>query len=167
MTQLVPAHVRDLQRRIGGSDARDLAADPAQARRGRRARGRVGQELHADADAEERPPLLEDGAAQRLDHARHGVEPAPAVGEGADAGQHDVVGAQDVRGVGGDLDLGVEAGLADGPLERLGRRAQVARAVVDDGDAHRASSAASSGWRSKKRRSAASAPSPVTISLST
>ena len=30
---------------------------------------------------------------QRLDHAGHGVEPAPAIGEGADARQHDPLGA--------------------------------------------------------------------------
>ena len=40
-------------------------------------------------------------------------------------------------GVGGQIDLGRDAGFARGALEGLGGRAQIARAVVDDGDAHR------------------------------
>ncbi len=47
-------------------------------------------QLHADADAEERlanlPTFL-----QRLDHAGHSDQPAPAIGEGADARQHDAL----------------------------------------------------------------------------
>ena len=52
-------------------------------------------ELHADADAEERPALDAHRVFQRLAHARHGFEAALAVGEGADARQHDTVGGGD------------------------------------------------------------------------
>jgi hypothetical protein len=33
-----------------------------------------------------------------LDHAGHGIEPAPAIGEGADAGQHDAIGPAHLGG---------------------------------------------------------------------
>ncbi len=55
----------------------------------------LGHELHADADAEERLALLAHIVVQRLDHAGQRVEPAPAIGKGADARQHDPVGARD------------------------------------------------------------------------
>ena len=41
---------------------------------------------------------------QRLDHAGDRVETAPAIGEGADARQHDAVGAAHRFGIGGDDD---------------------------------------------------------------
>ena len=66
----------------------------------------------------------------------HRIEAGAAIGIGADAGQHDAVGGAHAFGVGGQLDLGRDAGLARGALEGLGRRAQIAGAVVDDGDAH-------------------------------
>ena len=101
----VPAHVRDLQRRIGRRDPVDLAARSS---RGPAvtsySRPRSAMQLHADADAEERPALAAHRLLQRLDHARHRVEPAPAVGEGADARQHDAVGAAHRVGIAGDHD---------------------------------------------------------------
>ncbi len=42
-------------------------------------------------------------------------------------------------GLVGQVDLGIDAGFTGGALEGLGGRAQVARAVVDDGDAHQRS----------------------------
>ena len=63
--------------------------------------------------------------------------PAPAIGIGADAGQHDAVGGARRRSASAvRIDLGVDAGFAGGAFEGLGGRAQIARAVVDDGDAH-------------------------------
>ena len=46
-------------------------------------------ELHADADAEEGHAPAQDGVLQRFDHAVAGGQPGLAVGEGADARQHD------------------------------------------------------------------------------
>ncbi len=66
------------------------------------------EQLRADADAEERLAALAHGFFQGLDHAGHPVEPAPAVGEGADARQHDVVGRENVLGPRRDLDLAGE-----------------------------------------------------------
>ena len=51
----VPAHMRDLQRRVRRRDAVDLAGDPAQSRGHLVFAAALGHELHADADAEERP----------------------------------------------------------------------------------------------------------------
>ena len=41
-------------------------------------------------------PRRRTASVERLHHAGHGVEAAAAIGEGADAGQHDVLGARDV-----------------------------------------------------------------------
>ena len=126
----------NLERGIGGRDAPDLALDPAQAGMDAVLEPALGHELHADADAEERAALPDDRVLQRLDHAGQGVESGLAVGEGADAGQHHALGAAHVLGAAGDRDLGPDAGLARRALERLGRRAQIARAVIDDRDGH-------------------------------
>src|SRR5262249_52055968 len=66
-----------------------------------------------------------------------GVEPAPAIGEGADARQHHAVGAGDLLGFARHHDRLRQPFLARGALERLRRRMQIARAVIDDGDGHR------------------------------
>ena len=66
----------------------------------------LGHQLHADADAEERPRRWRRPFLDRLDHARHGVEPGAAVGIGADARQHDAVGGAHALGIGGQVDLG-------------------------------------------------------------
>ena len=82
-------------------------------------------------------PFLRTRLLERVDHAGDRIEPAPAIGEGADARQHDAVGAAQLSS--GSLvtsDRLVVAALARGALERLRRRVQIARAVIDDGDAH-------------------------------
>ena len=48
----------------------------------------------------------------------------------------DAVGAAHSLGISGKIDLGGNASLASRALESLGRRAKVARPVVDDGDTH-------------------------------
>ena len=63
-------------------------------------------------------------------------EAGAAIGIGADAGQHDAVGGAHPFGIRCQVDLGGNAGFARGALEGLGGRAQIARAVVDDRDAH-------------------------------
>ncbi len=132
----VPAHVRDLEPRIGGPDRRDVAGNPAEALGGLVFEAAGREQLRPDADAEERLALLPHRLRQRLDHAGDGVEAAPAVGEGADARQHDVSGGEHVLGVRRDLHRAVEPSLARGALEGLVRRVQISRAVVDDGDGH-------------------------------
>src|SRR5262249_6243670 len=89
----VPAHVRDLEMGIGRRDAVDLAGDPAEPRRHLVLAAALAHQLHADADAEERPALLAHRDVERLDHAADRVEPAPAIGERANPRQHDAIGA--------------------------------------------------------------------------
>src|SRR5262249_40817631 len=66
-----------------------------------------------------------------------GGEPAPAIGEGADTGQHHPVGARDLIGIARHHDRLRQPFLARGALECFRRRVQITRAVIDDGDAHR------------------------------
>lgn len=122
----------------------------------------LGEKLHADADAEKRPPMIEHRALQRRHHPRQRVETAPAVAEGADTRQHDPVGGFHRARIAADDDRIAQSRLSDGALESLGRRAQVAGAIIDDDDVHRTRSAARLGRSSQKRRSAASRLLPVT-----
>src|SRR5215468_11081438 len=133
----VPAHMRDLQTWIRRRDAFDLARNPAQPRRDLVFAAALGHELHADANAEKRPAARAHAVVERLDHAADGVEPAPAIGEGADARQHHAVGAGDLLGFARHHDRLRQPFLARGALERFRRRMQIARAVIDDGDGHR------------------------------
>ena len=72
---------------------------------------------------------------ERLDHAGDRVEPAPAIGKGADARQHDAVGARHrIRDRWSRRSAGRGRCRARA-LERFGGRMQIARAVIDDGDA--------------------------------
>jgi len=132
----VPADLRDFQRRVGRLHLLHVAGDPAESSRDRLFQASLGHQLHADADAEERTAVPDRDLLDRLDHARHRVEPGAAVGIGAHAWQHDAVGAAHPIGIGGQLDLGAHAAFARGAFERLGGRAQIARAVVDNGNPH-------------------------------
>ena len=82
-------------------------------------------------------PRVVDRLVDRLDHAGDRVEVAPAIGEGAVAGQDDAVGAARRRP---DrlvtMTVSPEPAGRDGVLERLARRVEIAGAVVDDGDGH-------------------------------
>ena len=78
-------------------DAVDFAGDPAEARRHLILAAALGHQLHADADAEERTGTPQHALVQRLDHAGDVVEPAPAIGEGADARQHHAIGFARLR----------------------------------------------------------------------
>src|ERR1700722_12811367 len=93
LVERVPAHVRDFQARVVRRDAVDLAGDPAEAGRHLVFAPALGHQLHADADAEERPAFLPHRDVERVDHAGDRIEPAPAVREGADTGQHHAIGA--------------------------------------------------------------------------
>src|SRR5262249_2129393 len=121
----VPADVRQLR---GAGELADLAAQDAEAF-GAAELGRcLEQELHAQADAEQRPPFphptterLHQPALAQVDHR---------LGERADAGQDEAVDAVERRGVVAHHDLGADV------LERLLHRAAVAHAVVDQANAH-------------------------------
>ena len=101
-----------------------------------------GHELHADADAEEGLAALDHLALQGIDHAGHAIEAGAAVGEGADARQHDAVGVGDVARARRHQHAIVHARLARGAFEGFCGGAEVARSVIDDGDGHR--------WRYKE-----------------
>ncbi len=75
-------------------DAIDFAGDPTQAFGDLVFAPAFGQELHAHTDAEEWPALLPNRFVQRRRHAVDRVEPAAAIRKGADAGQHDAIGAR-------------------------------------------------------------------------
>ncbi len=88
---------------------------------------RSKQQLHAEADAEERLAggrrMLKDRRYPELPQSMHGGA------GGADPREHHGVRPGDDRGVGRDDDLGA------GRFERAADRAQVSGAVVDHGDA--------------------------------
>ena len=94
-------------------------------------------QLHADADAEERPRLFAHRFGHRLDHAVERIQSAAAIGEGADPGQHDAIGAEHGFGIAGHHDFSGTCHAARRALERLGGGVQIAGAVIDDGNAHR------------------------------
>ena len=134
----VPAHVRDFQLRVGGRDLHHVAGNPAEPVDGLLLQPALGHELAADANAEEGLSAPDHLLLQRLDHAGDRAEAAPAIGEGADARQHDPLGAGHHIGIGGHDDR--VAGVPRSALEGLCGGVQVARAVIDDGDAHRSGS---------------------------
>ncbi|MFK4652692.1 hypothetical protein ABIF97_002626 [Bradyrhizobium japonicum] len=74
----------------------------------------------------EGPRLDAHRFGDRLDHAVDGIEPAPAIGEGADARQHQTVGAVGLIRIAGDEDLLRNLQAARGALECLGGGMQIA-----------------------------------------
>ena len=86
-----------------------------------------GQQLHADADAEEGLALAVHRLVQPRDQPRLGPERADALRERADAGQHDAVRRRDVGRLAADHDTRRAR-----RLQRLRGGTQVARAIVDD-----------------------------------
>ena len=77
----------DLQRFIGGLDKIDLAADPAKALMDAVLQPAIGKHLHAHTNAEERPPALQHGLFQGVDHSGRIAEALVTIAEGADAGE--------------------------------------------------------------------------------
>ena len=132
----VPAHVGNLQVGVARGDAVDLAGNPAQSFAHPIFAAALGHQLHADADAEERPALATHRFLERLDHALDRIESAAAIRKRADAGQHDAVGPAHRVRVSGHHDRLVASGLARRTLERFRGRMQVARAVIDDRHGH-------------------------------
>ena len=133
--QVVPAHMGDFEAGVVRLEGRNLAGHPAEARRLAMLQAAVGEQLHADADAEKRHSARRHRFRQRFNHTVHCIQPATAVGEGALPRQHDMARPGDPVGIAGRHDRQPAAGLAGHADERLLRRTQIAGAIVDDGDA--------------------------------
>ena len=94
----VPAHMRDLQRGIARHNAIDFAADPAEPVDHFIFASTLGQQLHADANAEEWPALAAHRLLERLHHAGHSIKSAATIGESPYSRQDNAIGARhDVR----------------------------------------------------------------------
>src|SRR5215475_5951981 len=135
--QRIPAHMRDLETRILGVDAANLAADPAESIRYRIFPTAVSHELHTDADAEKRSAFPKDRVVQGFDHAGHGIETSPTVRKRADPRQHDAICGPHHGRIARHRNRLRRAALACCPFKCLGGRMQIAGAVVANGDAHR------------------------------
>src|SRR5262245_13980742 len=133
----VPPHMRDLQISVRWHNPLDVARDPAQSLRHLVFAAALGHELHTDANAEEGTAALAHALVERLHHAVEGIEPPPAIGEGADTRQHHAIGASDLLGVARHHDRLSQSFLARGALECFRRGMQIAGPVVDNRDAHR------------------------------
>src|SRR6185295_16724099 len=133
----VPAHVRNLQIRIGGLDAVDFAGDPAEAGCHLIFAPAFSHQLHADTDAEKRFPALPYTLSKGVDHSRNFVESAAAISECANAGQDDAVGTRHCIWIARHSNWLFVSAFTCGPFKCLGRRMQIAGAIVDDGNAHR------------------------------
>src|ERR1700722_9923321 len=86
LLQIVPAHMGYFQRGILRFNRRDIAGDPVQALGDFIFEAARGHQLHADADAKERPAAAAHRLLKRLDHATDRIKAAPAIGESPDAG---------------------------------------------------------------------------------
>src|SRR5208282_1723307 len=84
-----------------------------------------------------RPAPLVHRFFKRPHHPFHSVEPAPAIGKGADPWQHDTVCARHHGRIARHYDGLVDASLVRGAFERLRGRVQVTGTVIDDGNTHR------------------------------
>ncbi len=133
----IPAHVRNFQILFARRNLHDVAGDPVEPGRRDMFLATRCHQLHADADAEERPRLVAHRFRHRLDHAVKRVEAPAAIGEGADAGQHDAVSAIGHFRIAGHHDLFRIFQASRGTLECLRSRVQIAGTVIDDGNAHR------------------------------
>ena len=72
--ELVPPHMRDLERGIARFDRHHLAGDPAEARDRLELAAAIRHQLHADADAEKRAGASDHRLAQRRFEAGNGGE---------------------------------------------------------------------------------------------
>ena len=123
--ELVPAHMRDLERGVGGLYRHDLAANPAEARHILELAAPARRQLHAHADPEKRPAARDHAFVERRLHAADCREAAPTIGEGAHAGQHHAIGLADEIGIAGHHHVGGEAALTRGALDGLRGGAQI------------------------------------------
>ena len=71
--QLVPSHVRNLERPIRGRHPHDVAFDPTQSPMIAKLTADLRQKLHAHADSEEGLGVLQDDFSERVDHSGNGA----------------------------------------------------------------------------------------------
>ena len=117
-------------------DRDDLPADPAEALGRLELPPALRHQLHPDTDAEKRPSPDHDCFMQRGFETGNGGKTAPAIRERTDAGKDDAIRVGDQFGRARYLHLGRDLVLRRRALERLCRRAQIARAVIDDRNDH-------------------------------
>src|SRR5690606_1305444 len=89
-------------------------------------------QLHADADAENRPALRNDRIPRGIDHTINGGKTLAAGAKCPDPRQHDPVRRHDVLGAACHHDGSIPIALPARPLECLGGGAKVSRSVVND-----------------------------------
>ncbi len=119
-----------------GAIAATSPRDPAETFRHLMFEAARRHQLHADANAEKGLAFHLHRFGQRVDHAGDIGEAAFAIGKGADARQHDALGAAHSFGIAADADRHRKTRLARGTLESLMRGVQIARAIIDDDRAH-------------------------------
>ena len=121
---IVPAHMRNFDRRVGGFNQAHSAFDPAEPCVTAMFFACLGHQLHADANAQKGLGAGAGRFIQGVDHAGNGGQRTHAMGERADAGQDDPVGARHHIGVGLTHPINVHikgsagyfcGGLTDGP----------------------------------------------------
>ena len=125
---------------VFGRDGRDFPADPAQPRRHAMFEAPIGQQLHAHADAEKgfraffaRIRSTASSMPSMASRPRRQSAKAPTPGSTTRSA---VATASGIAGDG----LGCASPHARGALESFERGMKIARAIVDDGDAHDLSS---------------------------
>src|SRR4029077_6804007 len=134
-TERIPAHMRDLQIRTRRRNAIDFACDPLETWCYFVFASSLRHQLHPDTDAEEGLAISSYALLQRIHHTGNFVEPAAAIGECTNAGQHNPIGAWYRIRIAGDSDPLFEAALSGRALEGFCSRMQIARPVVDDSNA--------------------------------
>ena len=100
--QIIPAHMRDFERRVGRSNPGHLPPDPVKAGGWFVFVALRGQHLHADTDPKKGDGAPFDCVGNRPGQPRHRVQSGPAGRKGPVARQHDPGGAGDGIGVRGD-----------------------------------------------------------------
>src|SRR5262245_54199351 len=124
-TERIPAHMRDLQIRTRRHNAIDFACDPPETWCYFVFASALSHQLHPDTDAEEGLAILSYAMLQRIDHTRNFVEPTAAIGECANAGKHNPLGARDRIRIAADSDPLFEAAFTDRTLEGFCSRMQI------------------------------------------
>ena len=138
--QIVPPHMRHLQRGVMRRDAHDLTADPIKTGGGFVFQTARRQHLHPDANPHERTPALGHDLINRLEQAGVLKQLAIAGRIGPVARQDNTVRAAHDIGVRGDHHC-ARIGFAGNPLKRLLGRVQVAGFVINNRRQHSGHSA--------------------------
>ena len=123
---IVPAHMRHFDRRIGHFDPAHFAADPVEPCGHAEFDPARGQQLHADANPQKRHAADLNTLCHRLDQAGDSTQCLDTGTKRADAGQHDAIGGAHHVRIGGD-----HYTLATRHPQGIGDRPQVARAIID------------------------------------